>query len=85
MQISIAEAHNRLSKLLKEVDDGPITITNRGQPVGVLMAPDEYERLQQVQAYLQLVNLSKTLQGRGETAVDLAAVSREELEGRHDH
>lgn len=82
MQITIAEAHNRLSKLLKEVEDGPITITNRGQPVGVLMAPEEYQRLQRVQAYLQLVNLSKTLQGSGETAVDLAAASREELEGR---
>ena len=82
MQISIAAAHNRLSKLLKEVEDGPITITNRGQPVGVLMAPEEYQRLQRVQAYLQLVNLSKTLQGSGETAVDLAAASREELEGR---
>lgn len=82
MQVSIAETHNRLSKLLKEVDNGPITITKRGQPVGVLMSPEAYEQVQRVQAYLQLVNLSKVLQESGETAVSLAAASREELEKR---
>ncbi|MCZ7669507.1 MAG: type II toxin-antitoxin system Phd/YefM family antitoxin [Chloroflexi bacterium] len=82
MQVSIAESHNRLSKLLKEVDNGPITITKRGQPVGVLISPQEYEQVQRVQAYLQLVNLSKVLQESGETAVNLATASREELDGR---
>jgi prevent-host-death family protein len=82
MYISIAETHNRLSKLLQKLNDGPITITKRGQPVGVLMAPDEYERLQRVQAYLHLVHLSKTLQGSGETAVALLDASRNELEER---
>jgi len=82
MQVSIAETHNRLSKLLKEVDSGPITITKRGRPVGVLMSPDEYQQVQRVQAYLQLVNLSKELQESGETAVGLATASREELEER---
>lgn len=80
MYISIAETHNRLSKLLKKLDEGPVTITKRGQPVGVLMAPDEYERLQRVQAYLHLVHLSKSLQESGETAVELMTASRDELE-----
>jgi prevent-host-death family protein len=82
MYISVAEAHNRLSKLLKNLEEGPITITKRDKPVGVLIDPDEYARLQQVQAYLQLVNLSKSLQNSGITAVELASASREELEGK---
>lgn len=82
MQVSIAETHNRLSKLLKEVDNGPITITKRGQPVGVLISPEAYEQVQRVQAYLQLVHLSKELRNSGETAVSLATASREELEER---
>ena len=39
MDISIAEAHNRLSWLLKQVNKGPIHITRRGKTVGVLIDP----------------------------------------------
>ena len=35
MYISVAEAHNRLSRWLKKVQDEPITITRRGKPIGV--------------------------------------------------
>lgn len=80
MYISIADTHNRLSKLLNKLDEGPITITKRNQPVAVLMDPDEYARLQRVQAYLQLVSLSKSLQNSGTTAVELTSAAREELE-----
>ena len=82
MHISIAEAHNRLSRWLKKVEDGPITITKRGKPVGVIIAPQEYERLRQVQAYLQMLSLSQSLQESGVTAEELFQASREELEGR---
>ncbi len=82
MHISIAEAHNRLSRWLKKVEDGPITITRRGKPVGVIIAPQEYERLRQVQAYLQMLSLSQSLQESGVTAEELFQASREELEGR---
>ena len=84
MYISVAEAHNRLSKLLNKLEDGPITITKRDKPVGVLIDPDEYARLRQVQAYLQLVNLSKSLKNSGITAVELASASREELEDEEE-
>ncbi|MCA9930509.1 MAG: type II toxin-antitoxin system Phd/YefM family antitoxin [Anaerolineales bacterium] len=80
MHMSIAETHNRLSQLLKKLDKGPITITKRGRPVGVLIAPDEYEQLQRVQAYLQLLRLSKSLQHSGITARELFESSRQELE-----
>lgn len=80
MYISIAETHNRLSQLLKKLDEGPITITKRGQPVGILLAPDEYEQLRRVQAYLQLLRLSRSLQNSGVTAKELFESSRQELE-----
>lgn len=80
MFISVAEAHNRLSQLLKQVEQGPITITKRGKPVGVIIAPDEYERLRKVQAYLQLLRLSASLQDRSVTASELFLASRQELE-----
>ena len=66
MDISIAEAHNRLSHWLKQVEKGTtIRITRRGKPVGVIMDPDEYERLRQVQAYLEMVSLAHVLRETG--------------------
>ncbi len=82
MFISVAEAHNRLSRWLKKVQDGPITITKRGKPVGVIISPEEYERLRQVRAYLQMIHLSRSLHESGATADKLFQASREELEER---
>ena len=82
MDISIAEAHNRLSQLLKQVDKGPVTITRRGKPVGVIINPEEYKRLQKVQAYLQMVSISRDLRECGLTAVELYTASRGELDDK---
>lgn len=66
MDISIAEAHNRLSHWLKQVEKGrTVRITRRGKPVGVIIDPEEYERLRQVQAYLEMVSLSGALRESG--------------------
>lgn len=44
---SIAEAKNRLPELVREVEQsGPIQLTRRGKLVAVLLATNEYERLQ---------------------------------------
>jgi predicted nucleic acid-binding protein len=40
--------------------DEPITITRRDKSVGVI-SPEEYERLRRVQAYLQMLRLSREL------------------------
>lgn len=80
MDISIAEAHNRLSHMLKQIQQGPITITRRGKPVGVIITPEEYERLRQVQAYLQMMRLAQTLSENSGTASELYQASRKELE-----
>ena len=82
MQISVAEAHNRLSYWLKKIEDGPITITRRGKPVGVIITTDEYERLRQFRAYEEMLRLSVTLQESGTTADELYRASRDELEGK---
>jgi prevent-host-death family protein len=80
--VSITEAHNRLSYWLEKVPEHPITITRRGEPVGVLVSHDEYERLRQVQAYLEMLRLSQELEGLDMTAQELSRGSRKELEER---
>lgn len=82
MDISVAEAHNRLSRWLVQVQHGPVTITRRGKPVGVIISPEEYQRLRRVQAYLQMLRLSQSLRESGVTADELFKASRTELEAR---
>lgn len=44
--VSIAEAKNRLTELLREVERGvPVGISRRGRSVAVLIGEGEYERL----------------------------------------
>lgn len=81
MNISIADAHNRLSQWLKYLRQGPVTITRRGKPVGVIIDPAEYQRLRQVGAYLQLLDISHEL-GEGANADEIYRASRQELEQR---
>jgi prevent-host-death family protein len=80
--VSITEVHNRLSYWLKKVPERPVTITRRGKPVGVLVSPEEYERLRQVQAYLEMLRLSCSFQDSDVIADELFQASREELEAR---
>jgi prevent-host-death family protein len=82
MLVSITKVHNRLSYWLELVPEQPITITRRGKPVGVLVSPEEYERLRQVQAYLEMLRLSRAFQDSEISADELFQASREELEAR---
>ena len=81
MDISIGEAHNRLSSLLKRVEEGPVIITRRGKAVGVLIDPKEYERVRRVSAYLQLLDISHEI-GEGAGVEEIYRASRKELEDR---
>ena len=71
---------NRLYSLLKKVQKSAITLTRRGKPVGILLSPEEYERLRQFEAYSQVVHLSQTLRESGVSAANLCRTSRDELE-----
>jgi prevent-host-death family protein len=82
MLVSITKIHNRLSYWLERVPEEPVTITRRGKAVGVLVSPEEYERLRQVQAYLEMLQLSRSFQDSEIGADELFQASREELETR---
>ena len=45
-QYSIAEARDRLPRIVHEVEDGvPVELTRRGRPVAVVMSVAEFERM----------------------------------------
>lgn len=83
--ITIAEAHNRLSALLRKAQNNPVVLTRRGKPVGVLISPEEYDRLRQFEAFYQVVQLSQTVRESNLSAAELYRLSRQELENEHDH
>ncbi len=82
MEVSVSEIHNRLSQWLDEIGSEPITITRRGRPIGVVVAPAEYEQFRRVQAYLQMLRLSRKLADSGVSASALFESSRAELDER---
>ena len=82
MHISVADAHGRLSFLVGQLKRGPVTITRRGKPVGVLMTPEEYQQLSKLRAYLEMVRLSQELRDSGITAHEVWEASRGELKAR---
>ena len=82
IDVPIGEAHNRLSALLKKVQKSPIMLTRRGKPVGVILSPEEYDRLRQFEAYSQVLRLSQSLRESGVSAAELYRDSRKELDGR---
>ena len=86
-KVSVAEAHSHLSQWLKKVKTTPVTITNRGKPVGVIISPKKYEQMRRVEAYLRMLQLAKTFRKEeiGVTAKELYEASRAELDERHDY
>ena len=48
-QYSIAQAKDKLTQLIRSVEEGePVEITRRGEPVAVILSMDEYRRLSKV-------------------------------------
>ncbi len=82
MEVSVAEARNEFTKLIKRAGEERIIVTRRGEPTVVLVPYEEYERLSRIQAYLELAALAEELRGSGLRATQLYESSRKELEAR---
>lgn len=78
--IPMVKAQEQFLDLLKELSDEPITLTQDGKPVAVLLSPDGYQRLLRQEAYSQVKQVSPSLKESGLAATDLYQVSRDELE-----
>ncbi len=79
-QMTIAEVQGHLLVQLEQLGDDALTITLEGKPVGVLLAPHSYRKIQRAYAYTQLIALAKELRKSGVEVDDLLAASRAERE-----
>jgi prevent-host-death family protein len=82
IRVSIAEAKSGFSAVLKRARKELVIVTRRGKPEVVILPFAEYERLQRLRAYSNMVRLSRELGEVGVTATELYEASRRELEER---
>jgi PHD/YefM family antitoxin component YafN of YafNO toxin-antitoxin module len=82
VRVSLDEAQSKFVHWLSQVGEAPVVITEGGAAVGVMVSPETYARLRRVQAYIEMLRLSRALKDSGITAEELFRVSREELEVR---
>jgi len=81
--ISITEVKNRLTQLVREVEDGvEITVTRGDRPVVMLISVDEYRSLKRQVAASRLRELREELVETGVRAEEIYRESRELLEER---
>jgi prevent-host-death family protein len=78
-QVTLAEARDQLSAHVRSAEHGsPVVITRRGRAVAVIVATDEFERLERLRAAGPQAGLAG-LAGGWESSEDLVRV----LEARH--
>jgi prevent-host-death family protein len=84
-QVSVAEAKRDLTKLFREAEKKrtEILITRRGAPFMVIMRYEDYERLERLQSYLNMVRISEELRDSRISATEIYEESRRELEERY--
>ena len=83
MKVSVAEARNDLTKLIKKAEKEEIIVTRHGKPAAVLVSYEEYEQLQRLRAYMSMVRISEKLKNSGLSVTKLVKESRRELEERY--
>lgn len=59
MRVSIAKARSGFSALLKHTRKESVIVTHRGEPDMVILPFEEYERLQRLRAYANMMSLSR--------------------------
>lgn len=84
-QVSVAEAKRDLTKLLREAEEKgmEIVVTRRGVPFMVILRFEDYEHLERLRAYLEMVRISEELKGSEISATEIYEESRRELEERY--
>jgi len=82
-EISLAEAKDKLSELIREVEAGAqVIITKRHKPAARLVSEETYQRLQRASAVAEVRSMRNSLRRSGLTTRDLHEASRRELEER---
>lgn len=83
-RVSVATGKRDFTQLLKEAEreQTAILIFRRSQFAGAILPPDEYERLERLQAYFEALRISRQLAHLDVSSAELAREARQDLEDR---
>jgi len=83
--VSVAEAKRDLTKILREANKKrtEIVVTRRGKPFMVILPYEDYERLERLRSYMNMVRISEKLKDAKISAAEIFEESRRELEERY--
>jgi PHD/YefM family antitoxin component YafN of YafNO toxin-antitoxin module len=79
-QITLDEVRRQLAEQLQQLGDAPLTITDAGEVVGVLLSPQGYARIRRAQGYLQMLAIANELRQSEISVDDLTRAARADLE-----
>ncbi len=76
--VSVTEARQGLTQLLRDAHhkDEEIIVTYRGSPFMVILPYDEYQKLERLRNYLNMVRISEELKGKRISTAGLLKKSR---------
>ncbi len=81
--VSVTEAKNRLTQLVREAEAGSsVVITRDDRPVAVLVSQADYESMKRQLIAIRLKRLRDSLTGSGIDAMEIFEESRRQLEER---
>jgi prevent-host-death family protein len=82
-EVAIGEGKREFTRIVKKVSEESkdVIITQRGNPVAVLIPYEEYKEISGPRSYLRMLRISKNLEKYGITASRIHEENRKELEG----
>lgn len=83
LHIALEDIYSQYSQWSGQLQETPVAITDHDVVVGIMLSPDMYNRLCRIQAYFDIVALSRSFRENDVTAQELYRISREELEARN--
>lgn len=80
-EISIADGKKNFTQIFRKLSR-PVTVTRHGEPVGIILSMEEYDRLSRMATLNEILELRKKLPKNGMTASEAYRQSKKMIEDR---
>ena len=82
IEVSVAQGKKEFTKIIRDSSqsEGNVVITKRGKPTAVIMSFDNYQKMNRMARYAELIELRKRFSKSGVSAKDVYKESKRMLE-----
>lgn len=83
LKVNITEGKRDFTRLIQSLSENEeIIVTKRGEPVAAIVSYKQFRSLKRLSDWIDMLNISESMQKEGIKAKDLYEISRRELEER---